>query len=187
MNKKIVLGVFFLLLAIGLVFGAFYLKNYLMLSEGSKKKPVDIHRIESIFGPEDQFINYQGKAIERSMLLPEDNVAVTVIHFWASWCEPCITEIPELLHFVKENSGASSNGGFKKFIVASLDESQDDLLRFLKNFPTLDQDPIVRIWDNSDNLSKKFSIDKLPATIFFYKSGEIKKVHGIVDWKAIQL
>ncbi len=187
MNKKIVLGVFFILLATGIVFGAFYLKNYMMLSGGSEKKQdVDVSNIESIFGATDEFIDYNNNKVDRSKLLPGDKDSVTVIHFWASWCEPCITEIPELLHFVNENSKNPAND-YSKFIVVSLDESHDDLVRFLKNFPQLNQDPIVRIWDNSDNLSRKFSIDKLPATIFWYKNGEIKKVHGIVDWKAIQL
>ena len=187
MNKKIVLGVFFVLLATGLVFGAFYLKNYMMLSGGSEKsQAVDVNNIESIFGSADEFYDYQNKKVDRSKVLPSDKNSVTIIHFWASWCEPCITEIPELLHFVTENSKNPAND-YSKFIVVSLDESHDDLIRFLKNFPQLDQDPIVRIWDSSDNLSRKFSVDKLPATIFWYKNGEIKKVHGIVDWKAIQL
>lgn len=187
MNKKIVLGVFFFLLATGVIFGAFYLKNYMMLSGGSdKQKSIDLNSLESVFGANDEFFDYNNNILDRSKLLPDDKVSVTVIHFWASWCEPCITEIPELLQFVTENSKQPAND-YSKFIVVSLDESHDDLLRFLKNFPRLNQDPIVRIWDNSDSLSRKFSIDKLPATIFLYKNGEIKKVHGIVDWKAIQL
>ncbi len=186
MNKKIVLGVFFILLAIGIVFGSFYLKNYMMLSEGSKKGLVgDVNNIESVFGENDEFIDYQNRRIERLRLLPNENTSVTIIHFWASWCEPCITEIPELLHFIKENQ--KNLGGSAKFIVVSLDENYEDLSRFLKNFPDLDKDPITRVWDSSDNLSKKFSIDKLPATIFWKKTGEIKKTHGIVDWKAVQL
>lgn len=187
MNKKIVLGVFFIILATGLVFGAFYLKNYMMLSGGSEKnQALDVTDIESVFGIQDQFADYDNNKIDRAQLLPGDKVSVTVIHFWASWCEPCITEIPELLHFVTKNSRHPAND-YSKFIVVSLDESDDDLNRFLKNFPQLNQDPIIRIRDTSGNLSKKFSIDKLPATVFLYKNGEIKKVLGIVDWKAIKL
>lgn len=187
MNKKIVLGVFFILLATGLVFGAFYLKNYMMLSEGARKAATsDIDSFESAFSENDQFFDYQNVKVERSSLLPAADINLTIVHFWASWCEPCITEIPDLLRFVKESEIKHTE--FKiKFIVVSLDENQDDLKRFLKNFPQLDQQPIVRVWDSADVLSKKFSIDKLPATVFWKKSGDIKKVHGIVDWKSIQL
>ena len=187
MNKKIVLGVLFLVISALTIMGAFYLKNYMMLSEGQKPDTVvEGHNLSSIFQSTEEFFDYKNNRIDAAKLAASDMTSVTVIHFWASWCEPCITEIPELLQFVDESSKNKENN-YVKYIVVSLDENHDDLMRFLKNFPKLDQDPIIRIWDSTDYLSKKFSIDKLPATIFWYKNGEVKKVHGIVDWKAIQL
>lgn len=185
MNKKIVLGVFFIVLAAGTIFGAFYLKNYMMLSEGTTKVPLDVvSDIKAIFGENEEYFDYRNVLIDRTRLLPAEDTSLTIIHFWASWCEPCITEIPELLKFIKEKNNANGGDG-TKFIIVSLDESFDDLTRFLKNFPDLDQDPILRVWDSTDNLSKKLSIDKLPATIFLKKNFELKRVHGIVDWKSI--
>ena len=112
----------------------------------------DINNIESVFGETDEFFDYQNRRIERSRLLPTEDTSITIIHFWASWCEPCITEIPELLQFIKDSQ--NSTNGSKKFIVVSLDENFEDLTRFLKNFPELDKDPITRVWDSSDHLSK---------------------------------
>jgi thiol-disulfide isomerase/thioredoxin len=187
MKKKIILGALFLFISALMVMGAFYLKNYMMLSEGQKKdKTVENYSFESVFQSSEIFYDYNNNQIEKSAFINSDKVSVTIIHFWASWCEPCITEIPELLSFVSQSSNNEENN-YLKFIIVSLDENQDDLVRFLKNFPQLNQDPIIRIWDNSNVLSKKFSIDKLPGTIFWYKNGEVKKVHGIVDWKSTQL
>ena len=186
MNKKIVLGALFLIIAALIVTSAFYLKNYMMLSERPPDTVVDGHNLSSIFQTTEEFFDYKNNRVDNAKLVSTDATSVTVIHFWASWCEPCITEIPELLNFISQSTKNKENN-YVKFIVVSLDENHDDLMRFLKNFPQLNEEPIVRIWDSADYLSKKFSIDKLPATIFWYKNGEVKKVHGIVDWKAVKL
>ncbi len=187
MSKKTLLGVLFLIISTLTVMGAFHLKNYMMLSkEKTPDTVIDGNNFSSIFQPTQEFYDFRNNRVDTAKLAKSDIESVTVIHFWASWCAPCITEIPELLHFVNEST-KNKEKSYIKYIVVSLDENQDDLTRFLKNFPKLNENPIIRIWDKDNYLSKKFSINKLPATIFWYKNGEVKLVHGVVDWKGIQL
>ncbi|MFZ3230431.1 MAG: TlpA disulfide reductase family protein [Pseudobdellovibrio sp.] len=102
------------------------------------------------------------------------------VHLWASWCAPCLNEIPELINFAKVNRDSSL------FILVSLDDSKDDLIKFLKSFPEMEDPAFIRIWDQDKKLSKFFDADRLPMTVVFNsKDRKVKIVRSVIDWKTI--
>ncbi len=49
-----------------------------------------------------------------------------VLHFWASYCEPCVTELPELLEAVHNHKNTV-------LVLVSLDDTLQELNNFFKN------------------------------------------------------
>lgn len=105
---------------------------------------------------------------------------VVYIHLWASWCGPCLNEIPEMIKYAKANTDQT------QFIVVSLDESQIELEKFLKSFPEL-RDPIfINIWDYDKSISKKLDVDRLPMTVILKPSDDaIRNIRSVVEWKSL--
>lgn len=103
--------------------------------------------------------------------LLKKNVDITyIINFWATWCGPCVAELP---HFEKANQNYGSEK--VKFILVSLDMKKDvetKLPAFIKKKKLKSQvvylnDPDVNTWINKVDPSWSGSI---PATIIYNKS-----------------
>ena len=104
-----------------------------------------------------------------------------IIHFWASWCGPCVNEVPELIEFSKKNRDI-------KFIIISLDEYQDDIAKFLKSFPEFNSEKYIKIWDGPNTLSKYLNADRLPMSVILRKNNnEPQFIKSVVNWKSVKL
>ena len=99
-----------------------------------------------------------------------------LLNFWASWCPPCIEEMPSLIRFAQSN---------KQFIFASVsqDDSGKDYESFLKAFPALGDaaDSLLRDYDQS--LAQAFHVDRLPETfVFDLQTKRYTQISGSIDW-----
>lgn len=104
-----------------------------------------------------------------------------IVHLWASWCGPCVNEVPELIAYSKAHPEV-------KFVIVSLDEQQDDISKFLKSFPDFDSDKFIRIWDGPSSISKFLDADRLPMSVIMRKDkAEPQVVKSVVDWKNLRL
>ena len=100
-----------------------------------------------------------------------------VIHFWASWCAPCVNEVPELMSYAKKHQDV-------KFLVVAVDDYQDDITKFLKSFPDFDSSRYMRVWDGDKKLAKLFDVDRLPMSVVFEKGHTDPQFYrAVVDWK----
>lgn len=99
-----------------------------------------------------------------------------VINFWATWCPPCIEELPSL-------SRLADNNQDEIFVVAISTESIKTITDFLtQSFSDLSPHlKIVRV--EEENKLKYFPKDSLPATYIFNRKGFLKfKELGPRDW-----
>ena len=98
---------------------------------------------------------------------------VVVINFWATWCVPCIQEIPS---FNKLHKDFAAQG------VAVLGISMDDegaarVRPFLKKHP---MDYPVGL--GSEALGKQYNLDQLPVTLVFGRTGkQVKRFEGFTS------
>ena len=92
---------------------------------------------------------------------------VVLIDFWATWCGPCVQELPNVLNAYK----LYHDKGFE-IIGISLDESKDKLQAFLKeNSMTWPQFFDGKGWENE--LAQKYGINSIPATYLLDAKGNI--------------
>lgn len=102
---------------------------------------------------------------------------IVIVNFWASWCAPCIEEIPSLIKLVNDFKGQV------QLIAISADDSLEEIETFKKSFPGLNHKNITLVWDKDRNYMKKFNIFKLPESFVLTKNGLIvKKVSGTINW-----
>ncbi len=185
---KFKLGILFLLFSVITITGVFYAKDY--ISYDVKRPQIaqgDVPSISPITDVKKSFYDYSDKlysnnGIQATVSKSYDNGELVIVHFWASWCAPCVNEIPEIIQFMKKNQTDVKIQQKIKFITVNMDSSLEDIQKFLKSFPEFDKDPFVRIWDKNNELSKYFGIDKLPATVFLQKDKPYKKTNGAVEW-----
>jgi len=102
---------------------------------------------------------------------------VVILNFWASWCGPCVEEVPSLIKLVKEFNGDV------QLIAISGDSSLDDINIFLKSFPELKNVDIRVVFDQDRSLMKMFDVARLPESMVLAKDQRLaKKLVGSIDW-----
>lgn len=214
---KLKLGLIFLIFSGLVTAGIFYAKDYISYdsvktaAEGAAKPQNGSDEesiVEVISDGSYQFYDYSDKLYAKNVLasllnnkLKSENEQydTLIVHFWASWCGPCVNEVPEIIEFVKKNNPTgfvssgdetknSANVSTKnryKFIIVNLDSDLEDIQKFLKSFTEFDRDPFIRIWDKHSYLAKKYGIDKLPATLVIKNNKPMRKINGAVDWPRV--
>mgnify|MGYP001257695760 CR=1 FL=1 len=88
------------------------------------------------------------------------------IDFWASWCGPCIGEMPSSMELVEKYKGKIA------FVYLSLDDDIEAWKKAIKKY-NIDRTFMThhfRIGSNSD-AAKLFSVDKIPRYILIDKQG----------------
>lgn len=109
---------------------------------------------------------------------------VILIHFWASWCAPCVIELPKLVKLAED---------FPKdimIIAISSDTDRVTLDRFLKRANLTDQPSnfIITFDDKKVITQDIFQTIKLPETIILNRKFEmVEKIAGDADWNSLEL
>ncbi|MEN0058162.1 MAG: TlpA disulfide reductase family protein [Bdellovibrio sp.] len=102
---------------------------------------------------------------------------VVILNFWASWCAPCIEEVPSLIKLVKEFKGQV------QLIAVSGDSNREDIDVFMKSFPELQSADIKIVWDEDRSLMRQFQVARLPESLVIAKDQKlVKKIVGSIEW-----
>ena len=97
------------------------------------------------------------------------------MNFWATWCAPCIKEIPELIE-LKEK--------FKKNVEVYFVSVDFNVKKTVPKFLKKNKLENLLIFnDEKLKVSNKFGVKVMPTTVIINQSfEEIAQVKGYVDW-----
>ena len=109
--------------------------------------------------------------------LADQKDQLMIVHFWATWCPPCVEEIPALTKFWEQYK---NRGGVSLYAV-SVDKNWKVVDDFLKKTPSdlpLYQDP-------GESTARRFGTTQYPETYIVNKAGRVLfRVQGAVDWSS---
>jgi thiol-disulfide isomerase/thioredoxin len=101
---------------------------------------------------------------------------VVVLNFWATWCPPCVREMPSLdrLQAALRDEGLA-------VVAVSLDRGGVEVIK-----PFVDKLGLVEMglyWDANSALAKAYGITGLPTTFIIDKQGRIVgALQGSAEW-----
>jgi peroxiredoxin len=105
---------------------------------------------------------------------------LVVLNFWATWCEPCITEWPQVAKLARR---LEEDGDGEVVVVAlSIDQESEKIGPFLE-LMTLFDSPVKVLWDETTKLHEQFGSEKIPDTFFVDEQGRVSAVFvNVREW-----
>jgi thiol-disulfide isomerase/thioredoxin len=111
----------------------------------------------------------------KSHTVEEFKDKIVLIHFWASWCPPCIPELPEWLKVSEAYAGKPL-----RLVAINQDEKWEDAKTV---WPEKVPEGVLGLWDSEGKLPDKFGTYQFPETYLLNGRGEIiYKWVGPQDW-----
>ena len=97
---------------------------------------------------------------------------VVLVNFWATWCPPCVQEMPALLQLHHERPDLA-------ILAVSIDEDPDAYSSFLLRRHV----DLITVRDPSQSAAKLYHTDGWPETYIIDRQGVIRrKIVGDPDW-----
>lgn len=97
---------------------------------------------------------------------------VSLVHFWATWCPPCIQEIPSLQRLSADFRDQSQ---FAIVMVAVADSAEK-----VSTFAGSGAD--MMLFDPNWDVANRYGTDKLPETYLVVRGEVVKKFVGAQNW-----
>ncbi len=99
-----------------------------------------------------------------------------VMNFWATWCAPCIKEMPSLVRLKKQLAG-------DKITVLALSQDRKGAEKVIPFFEKLGLNDLDVLIDKKGKVARKSGVRGLPVTILINADGmERGRVVGIAEW-----
>lgn len=116
---------------------------------------------------------------DRRVNLNQFRGQVVVLNFWASWCAPCIAELPSLMSMQEQLRGRGVT-----VVGVSIDVDDDAYHKFLKqknvNFLT--------VRDPDQKVAAMYGTSEWPESYIIDRQGVMRrKVIGPIDWNAPEI
>jgi len=110
-----------------------------------------------------------------SLALHDFRERVVVLNFWATWCPPCVDEIPSLRKFAEQMRLAG---------VVVIGVSADRNRAAVEKFTADNRLSYPIAHDSSQTVAARYGTFKYPETYIIGRDGRVaRKIVGAVDWQ----
>ncbi len=114
------------------------------------------------------------RADDSGVAITWPSARMQLVHFWATWCEPCRDELPGLLAFARDMRAR----GIDVVAIAVDDDWKDIRAFFAGNVPR----EVVVLDDATAH--KRFGVSTLPDTYLVDRAGRlVERYQGARDWR----
>jgi thiol-disulfide isomerase/thioredoxin len=121
--------------------------------------------------PAMSFTDMAGNAVS----LGDFKGGVTLVNLWATWCQPCLKEMPSLIRF------QAKEGAALKVIAVSEDMGSPDKVKSFVDKHDLGKLPVYL--DPKSAAMHRFELRGLPTSILVGRDGKVLgKIEGEADW-----
>ena len=105
-----------------------------------------------------------------------------VVNFWATWCAPCIKELPDL-----EILGQKLGKDATVYLV-NFGENTETIEAFRNKKPELFGDNTVLLKDTKMSGLRSYGLRGVPTTVLINGSGKaVETIQGMKDWGATDI
>jgi cytochrome c biogenesis protein CcmG, thiol:disulfide interchange protein DsbE len=119
-------------------------------------------------------LDFTVKDKDRSVTLSQLRGKVVILNFWATWCPPCVDEVPALVQLQKQMADKVT------VLAVSLDEDEAAYEKFVRDYGMA---PLVNVRDADQRSSELYGTYKYPETYVIDKEGILRrKFIGPVEW-----
>ena len=119
-----------------------------------------------------EFFNSQSVKVN----LNDFSSKLIIINFWATWCAPCIEEMPSL-------NELQVNPTFKNLQILPINVGRDSIEKSENFYKKLKLKNLKIYFDKDIQLANKFFLRGLPTTVFVNKKGEeFARIIGFVNF-----
>lgn len=118
-----------------------------------------------------QFVSNEGKLVS----LEDLKGKVVFINFWATWCPPCIAEIPTINAFYQKYK----NNKDIAFLMVDVDGNFDKSVKFMQR-----RKFDLPVWNAASAIPADYLNQSIPTTVILNKKGDIVFKHeGGADYE----
>ena len=112
--------------------------------------------------------NFRLKATDgREVSLADYRGRPVIVAFWATWCMPCMVEMPQLISFYEKQNGK----------VALIAVSMDDSLSDAKGYADYNHLPFPVLFDSKLRVAQGYAVEGIPALFIVDSGGTIRARH----------
>lgn len=172
--RKIIIGVVFIVffLVVGVSIGAVINVSDEELREQSLKTLQDSEGRDNHHAVGLNALDMESEVVINSDQSLESLVTeneVTVVNFFASWCEPCKRETPELNEYASQTADSDV-----QVVGINIDDSTANRDEFLEQFEV--SYPVYEL-TNEAAVTDEFKISLMPTTFFLDSEGEVIRAY----------